>query len=131
MFSTRFDECRRRRIRLPLQRKLPHDWRSHRADENFKLVHKPSPSNPCAATWAWPYSDSGSGKLRLPITEQVSVFAMNHALSMSRQRSEVPDNIDADDEAGERARTTLGKRAYDLNVLADAPPAWPIIRAPN
>jgi hypothetical protein len=53
---------------------------------------------------------------RLPITEQVSVFAMNHALSLSRQRSEVPDNIDADDEAGEQARTALGKSAYDLNV---------------
>jgi 2-polyprenyl-6-methoxyphenol hydroxylase-like FAD-dependent oxidoreductase len=53
---------------------------------------------------------------RLPITEQVSVFAMNHALSLSRQRSEVPDNIDADDDAGEKARLALGKRAYDLNV---------------
>ena len=53
---------------------------------------------------------------RLPITEQVSVFAMNHALSLSRQRSEVPDNIDADDEAGEQARIALGKQAYDLNV---------------
>jgi 2-polyprenyl-6-methoxyphenol hydroxylase-like FAD-dependent oxidoreductase len=53
---------------------------------------------------------------RLPITEQVSVFAMNHALSLSRQRSEVPDNIDADDEAGEQARLALGKQAYDLNV---------------
>ena len=53
---------------------------------------------------------------RLPITEQVSLFAMNHALSLSRQRSEVPDNIDADDEAGEQARLALGKRAYDLNV---------------
>ncbi len=53
---------------------------------------------------------------RLPITEQVSVFAMNHALSLSRQRSEVPDNIDADDAAGEQARMALGKQAYDLNV---------------
>ena len=53
---------------------------------------------------------------RLPITEQVSLFAMDHALSLSRQRSEVPDNIDADDEAGEQARLALGKRAYDLNV---------------
>lgn len=53
---------------------------------------------------------------RLPITEQVSVFAMNHALSLSRQRSEVPDNIDADDEAGAQARMALGKQAYDLNV---------------
>jgi 2-polyprenyl-6-methoxyphenol hydroxylase-like FAD-dependent oxidoreductase len=53
---------------------------------------------------------------RLPITEQVSVFAMNHALSLSRQRSEVPDNIDADDDAGAQARLALGKQAYDLNV---------------
>jgi 2-polyprenyl-6-methoxyphenol hydroxylase-like FAD-dependent oxidoreductase len=53
---------------------------------------------------------------RLPITEQVSIFAMNHALSLSRQRSEVPDNIDADDEAGAQARRDLGKQAYDLNV---------------
>lgn len=53
---------------------------------------------------------------RLPITEQVSMFAMNHALSLSRQRSEVPGNIDADDEAGEQARIALGQQAYDLNV---------------
>jgi hypothetical protein len=53
---------------------------------------------------------------RLPITEQVSVFAMNHALSLSRQRSEVPDNIDADDDAGAQARMALGKQAYDLNI---------------
>ena len=53
---------------------------------------------------------------RLPITEQVSVFAMNHALSLSRQRSAVPNNIDADDEAGAQARMALGKQAYDLNV---------------
>ena len=53
---------------------------------------------------------------RLPITEQVSMFAMNHALSLSRQRSEVPDNIDADDDAGAQARIALGKQAYDLNV---------------
>jgi 2-polyprenyl-6-methoxyphenol hydroxylase-like FAD-dependent oxidoreductase len=53
---------------------------------------------------------------RLPITEQVSVFAMNHALSLSRQRSAVPDNIDDDDEAGAQARMALGKQAYDLNV---------------
>ena len=53
---------------------------------------------------------------RLPITEQVSMFAMNHALSLSRQRSAVPDNIDADDEAGAQARMALGKQAYDLNV---------------
>jgi len=53
---------------------------------------------------------------RLPITEQVSVFAMNHALSLSRQRGEVPSNINADDEAGDHARKELGRKAYELNV---------------
>jgi 2-polyprenyl-6-methoxyphenol hydroxylase-like FAD-dependent oxidoreductase len=53
---------------------------------------------------------------RQPITEQVSMFAMNHALSLSRQRSEVPGNIDAEDEAGAQARIALGQQAYDLNV---------------
>ncbi len=53
---------------------------------------------------------------RLPITEQVSVFAMNHALSLSRQRGEVPSNINADDEAGDHARKEFGRKAYELNV---------------
>jgi len=66
--------------------------------------------------WAPPGILDAHEAERQPITEQVSVFAMNHALSLSRQRSEVPDNIDVDDEAGEQARLALGKRAYDLNV---------------
>ncbi|MBZ9887647.1 FAD-dependent oxidoreductase [Mesorhizobium sp. BR1-1-3] len=55
-------------------------------------------------------------KERLPITEQVSHFAMNHALALSKQRGDVPDNIDDDDAEGQRARAALGKLAYDLNV---------------
>ena len=53
---------------------------------------------------------------RQPITEQVSKFAMNHAIALSRQRGEVPSNIDDDDEAGVLAREELGRKAYDLNV---------------
>lgn len=55
-------------------------------------------------------------KERLPITEQVSHFAMNHSFQMGRQRQTVPDNIEAPDAEGEAARATLGKAAYDLNV---------------
>ena len=66
--------------------------------------------------WAPPGILDAHEAERQPITEQVSLFAMNHALSLSRQRSEVPDNIDAGDEAGEQARMALGKSAYDLNV---------------
>jgi 2-polyprenyl-6-methoxyphenol hydroxylase-like FAD-dependent oxidoreductase len=53
---------------------------------------------------------------RLPITEQVSHFAMNHAHKMARQRGSVPDDIEDCGPEGERNRAELGKRAYELNV---------------
>lgn len=53
---------------------------------------------------------------RQPITEQVSRFAMDHALALQREREAVPDNIEADGEDGDRARATAGKALYDLNV---------------
>ena len=53
---------------------------------------------------------------RLPITEQVSHFAMNHALALTKQRGVVPADIDADTPAGAAAREALGRQAYDLNV---------------
>jgi 2-polyprenyl-6-methoxyphenol hydroxylase-like FAD-dependent oxidoreductase len=53
---------------------------------------------------------------RLPITEQVSHFAMNHAHQMSRQRGAVPAEIEDQGPAGEAARARLGAAAYDLNV---------------
>lgn len=53
---------------------------------------------------------------RLPITEQVSHFAMKHALAMNKARKEVPREIEADGPEGERVRAAIGKAAYDLNV---------------
>ena len=53
---------------------------------------------------------------RQPITEQVSKYAMSHAVALSKQRGEVPGNIDDEDEAGADARALLGRKAYDLNV---------------
>jgi 2-polyprenyl-6-methoxyphenol hydroxylase-like FAD-dependent oxidoreductase len=53
---------------------------------------------------------------RLPITEQVSHFAMNHAHAIARQRRSVPPEIEDDTPAGEAARAALGRAAYDLNV---------------
>ncbi len=50
---------------------------------------------------------------RLPITEQVSRFAMGHAEKMIRARSAVPAEIDDDSPKGEAARA---QAAYDLNV---------------
>ncbi|MBT3536299.1 MAG: FAD-dependent oxidoreductase [Rhodospirillaceae bacterium] len=53
---------------------------------------------------------------RLPITEQVSHFVMNHAHAMASQRGGVPDNIEDDGPDGDAARAQLGQQAYDLNV---------------
>jgi 2-polyprenyl-6-methoxyphenol hydroxylase-like FAD-dependent oxidoreductase len=53
---------------------------------------------------------------RQPITMQVSNFAMDHAAKMIKARRAVPANIEADDAEGERARTEIGREAYELNV---------------
>lgn len=53
---------------------------------------------------------------RQPITEQVSRFAMDHALALQREREAVPDNIEEEGVEGDRARAAAGKALYDLNV---------------
>lgn len=51
---------------------------------------------------------------RLPITDQVSRFAMAHQRKIAQ--ADVPNEIESVDEAGEKARIALGKEAYSLNV---------------
>ncbi len=53
---------------------------------------------------------------RQPITEQVSRFAMDHALALQREREAVPANIEEAGVDGDRARAAAGKALYDLNV---------------
>jgi 2-polyprenyl-6-methoxyphenol hydroxylase-like FAD-dependent oxidoreductase len=53
---------------------------------------------------------------RGPITEQVSHLAMDHALAALRHRREVPADIEAAGERGERARREFGEAVYALNV---------------
>jgi 2-polyprenyl-6-methoxyphenol hydroxylase-like FAD-dependent oxidoreductase len=53
---------------------------------------------------------------RLPITEQVSHFAMRHAQAMSQQRRAVPANIEDPAPAGAEARASTGRTNYELNV---------------
>ena len=53
---------------------------------------------------------------RLPITEQVSRFAMNHALALQKQRESVPAGIEDEGAAGEDARAAAGRALYELNV---------------
>jgi 2-polyprenyl-6-methoxyphenol hydroxylase-like FAD-dependent oxidoreductase len=53
---------------------------------------------------------------RLPITEQVSKFAMNHAIALQKEREGVPAGIEDAGEAGVAARTAAGRALYELNV---------------
>lgn len=66
--------------------------------------------------WGGPEMLNAYTAERLPITEQVSRYAMDHCEQMARQRASVPDDIEDDTPEGAEARERLGKQAYDLNV---------------
>lgn len=53
---------------------------------------------------------------RQPITEQVSRFAMDHAIALGRHRAAVPPDIEAPGAAGDAARAAVGRALYELNV---------------
>ena len=53
---------------------------------------------------------------RLPITDQVSRFAMSHAETEIRRRGAVPDEIEEPGPRGARAREEVGRLAYAINV---------------
>ncbi|MFZ0497710.1 MAG: FAD-dependent oxidoreductase [Steroidobacteraceae bacterium] len=53
---------------------------------------------------------------RGPITEQVSHFAMSHALAAMQHRREVPAEVEAPGEQGALARRRFGEAVYSLNV---------------
>ena len=53
---------------------------------------------------------------RMPITEQVSRFAMDHAQALIRMRGGVPEGIEAPGPAGDAVRAEVGRKAYELNV---------------
>lgn len=53
---------------------------------------------------------------RLPITEQVSFFAMNHAYALQAKRESVPGDLESDTQEGQAAREKAGRELYELNV---------------
>jgi len=53
---------------------------------------------------------------RLPITDQVSRFAMRHALGAIKERTSVPPEVLHDTAAGEDQRKEIGAAAYDLHI---------------
>ena len=53
---------------------------------------------------------------RLPITEQVSRFAMDHAAQMIKARGAVPPRIEEPGPEGDAIREEQGRKSYELNV---------------
>lgn len=53
---------------------------------------------------------------RLPITDQVSRFAMNHAQQMMKVRGAVPPRIEEPGPEGDAIRAEEGRKSYELNV---------------
>jgi 2-polyprenyl-6-methoxyphenol hydroxylase-like FAD-dependent oxidoreductase len=53
---------------------------------------------------------------RLPITSQVSRFAMSHAEAEIKRRGAVPEEIEEEGPRGEAARREVGRLTYEINV---------------
>jgi 2-polyprenyl-6-methoxyphenol hydroxylase-like FAD-dependent oxidoreductase len=66
--------------------------------------------------WADPAMLDAYEAERLPITEQVSRFAMDMAGKVLGQRRAVPDEIETPGPGGDAVRQRVGQSAYDLNV---------------
>jgi 2-polyprenyl-6-methoxyphenol hydroxylase-like FAD-dependent oxidoreductase len=66
--------------------------------------------------WAPPSILDAYEAERLPITDQVSRFAMSHAETEIRRRGAVPNEIEDAGPEGERARAEVGRAAYAINV---------------
>jgi 2-polyprenyl-6-methoxyphenol hydroxylase-like FAD-dependent oxidoreductase len=53
---------------------------------------------------------------RMPITDQVSRYAMGTSRALARQRGVIPDDIEEPGPDGDAARARVGQHAYDINV---------------
>jgi 2-polyprenyl-6-methoxyphenol hydroxylase-like FAD-dependent oxidoreductase len=53
---------------------------------------------------------------RKPITEQVSRFAMNHAIALQKERDAIPLGLEEPGPEGDARRAQAGQKLYDLNV---------------
>ena len=66
--------------------------------------------------WAEPAILNAYEAERMPITEQVSHYAMNTSINLAKQRGGIPANIEDPGPAGDEARARVGQDAYDINV---------------
>jgi hypothetical protein len=53
---------------------------------------------------------------RKPITEQVSRFAMNHAIALQKEREAIPSGLEESGPEADALRARTGQKLYDLNV---------------
>ncbi len=66
--------------------------------------------------WAAPEILNAYEVERLPVTEQVSHYAMNTLIAGMAMNSVIPGNIEEAGPAGDATRARIGKQAYELNV---------------
>ena len=66
--------------------------------------------------WASPPILDSYEAERMPITEQVSRYAMDTCVALAKQRGGVPNNIEAPGPEGDAVRARVGQDAYDINV---------------
>jgi 2-polyprenyl-6-methoxyphenol hydroxylase-like FAD-dependent oxidoreductase len=66
--------------------------------------------------WASPAILDAYQAERMPITEQVSHYAMDTSSALAKQRGVVPENIEEPGPEGDAARAQVGQEAYDINV---------------
>ena len=66
--------------------------------------------------WAEPALLAAYQAERQPITDQVSRFAFKMSQDNSKQRREIPDEIDQDNSAGDVARAAIGQQARNLYI---------------
>ena len=66
--------------------------------------------------WAEPAMLAAYQAERQPITDQVSKFAFKMSQDNSKQRREIPAEIEQDNPAGEAARAAIGQQARDLYI---------------
>ena len=66
--------------------------------------------------WASPAILDSYETERMPITEQVSRYAMDTSSALAKQRGVVPANIEEAGPEGDAIRARVGQDAYDINV---------------
>jgi len=66
--------------------------------------------------WADPAILDAYEAERMPITDQVSRYAMDTSMALARQRSAIPDDIEDPGSRGDASRARIGREAYDINV---------------